>query len=99
MKIIKNLFLTIAAIIHAIYKVIDKFIITPVTKLALLISEKYDKGAGKFEKWISKRNTLIFVSLLLSLLLFFYVDNQASTIIDSAAEVLEKMAEIQSRKI
>ena len=31
---------------------------------------------------------MVFVSLLVSLLIFFYVDNQASTVIDSAAEVL-----------
>ena len=32
--------------------------------------------------------TLIFLSLLMSLLIFFYVDSQASNVIDSAAEVL-----------
>ena len=80
-KFFRNLFRTIGSFI-------DKFIVTPVTKFAMFIGEKADKGAGKFERWLNKRNTLIFVSLLVSLLIFFYVDNQASTVIDSAAEVL-----------
>ena len=80
-KVFKNIFRTIASFI-------DKFIVTPITKFALFIGEKVDKGAGKFERWLNKRNTLIFLSLLMSLLIFFYVDSQASNVIDSAAEVL-----------
>lgn len=80
-KFFRNLFRTIGSFI-------DRFIVTPVTKFAMFIGEKADKGAGKFERWLNKRNTLVFVSLLVSLLIFFYVDNQASTVIDSAAEVL-----------
>ena len=89
MKALKKTIKNIKKIFRIIARIIDKIIVTPITKFGLFISEKFDKGAGKFEKWISKRNTMIFVSLLLALLFFFYVDNQASTIIDSAAEVLE----------
>lgn len=89
MKALKKTIKNIKKIFRIIARIIDKIIVTPITKFGLFISEKFDKGAGKFEKWLSKRNTMIFVSLLLALLFFFYVDNQASTIIDSAAEVLE----------
>ncbi len=89
MKTLKKIIKSIKKFFRVFARIIDKLIVTPVTKFGLFISEKFDKGAGKFEKWISKRNTMIFVSLLLALLFFFYVDNQASTIIDSAAEVLE----------
>lgn len=84
-KFFRNLFRVISSFI-------DKFIVTPITKFALFIGEKTSRGAGKFEKWLNKRNTLVFVSLLVSLLVFFYVDNQASTVIDSAAEVLHNQA-------
>ena len=89
MKPFKKIIKSIKKFFRIIARIIDKIIVTPITKFGLFISEKFDKGAGKFEKWISKRNTMIFVSLLLAILFFFYVDNQASTIIDSAAEVLE----------
>lgn len=88
MKAIKKFIKLVKKFFRVIASFIDKFIVTPITKFALFIGEKADKGAGKFEKWLNKKNTLVFVSLLIALLLFFYVDNQASTVIDSAAEVL-----------
>ena len=89
MKMLKGIIRFFRKIFRGIGRIIDKLFVIPLTRLGLFLGEKSDKGAGKFEKWISKRNTMIFVSLLLALLFFFYVDNQASTIIDSAAEVLE----------
>ena len=88
MKKLKKIIKGIKKFFRITSSVIDKFIVTPVTKLAISIGEIGDKQAGKFEKWLNKRNTLVFLTLLMSLLLFFYVDNQASTVIDSAAEVL-----------
>jgi len=90
MKVLKKIIRIIKKIFRGIGNFIDKCFVTPITKLALFIGEKTDKGAGKFEKWLNKRNTLVFISLLVSLLVFFYVDSQASTVIDSAAEVLHK---------
>ena len=88
MKTLKKIIKFFRNLFRMIGSFIDRFIVTPVTKFAMFIGEKADKGAGKFERWLNKRNTLVFVSLLVSLLIFFYVDNQASTVIDSAAEVL-----------
>lgn len=89
MKTLKKFIKAIKKIFRGIGNFIDRCIVTPITKFGLMIGEKTDKQAGKFEKWLSKKNTLVFVSLLMALLLFFYVDNQASTVIDSAAEVLQ----------
>lgn len=89
MKMLKKIIKTIKKTFRISARVIDKMIVTPVTKLGLFMSEKAGKGAIKIEKWLGKRNTMVFVSLLLAILFFFYVDNQASTVIDSAAEVLE----------
>lgn len=88
MKALKKIIRFFRNIFRGIARFIDKCIITPITKFVLFIGEKTDKQAGKFEKWLNKRNTLVFISLLMAILLFFYVDNQASTVIDSAAEVL-----------
>ena len=88
MKMLKKIIKAIKKFFRMIFNFIDRFIVVPVTKFGLFIGEKSDKGAGNFEKWLNKRNTLVFISLLMALLLFFYVDNQASTVIDSAAEVL-----------
>ena len=86
MKGLKKIIKAIKKFFLGIFNFIDRVIVTPVTKFGLFLGEKTDKNAGKFEKWLNKKNTLVFISLFMALLLFFYVDNQASTVIDSAAE-------------
>ena len=88
MKIIKNFFRTITAIFRTFYKLIDKFIVVPVTKLILIVNDKLGNRTDRFVKWITKKNTLIFISLVLAVLLFLYVDSESTTIINDSAEVL-----------
>lgn len=88
MKIIKNLFRTVAALFRTIYKIIDKFIIVPITKFFVIITDKLGNRTDRFEKWIRRKNTLIFISLVLAVLLFLYVDSESTTIITDSAEVL-----------
>lgn len=88
MKALRNLGRTIAAVFRAIGKVIDKRIITPITKFVLLITEKTGTKTGKFEKWLTRKNTLIFLSLILAIGLFFLVDSKSIVLVDSSAEVL-----------
>lgn len=80
----KKVFLFIKAFI----RLIDKKIITPITKFILLISEKLGKRTDRFERWLVKKNTLLFISLVLSIFLFIMVDNKSITLVDSYAEVL-----------
>lgn len=88
MKMLKKIIKTIKKFIRFIIAFVDKYIVTPITKLALIIGEKTDKNAGKFERWLNKRNTLVFISLIISLMIFFYVDSRSNTMVDSSAEVL-----------
>jgi len=88
MKIIKNFLRTVVSIFRAIYKIIDKFVVIPITKLILLINDKLGNRTDRFEKWIVKKNTLIFISLVLAVMLFLYVDSESTAIITDSAEVL-----------
>ena len=88
MKIIKNLFLTIAAIIHTIYKIIDRLIVLPVTKFFMFIRDKFGNRTDRLEKWLTRKNTLVFISLILSIFLFLYVDSESTVITNNSAEVL-----------
>ena len=60
LKSIKSFFL-------AIWKFIDKKIILPITKLVLGVTGKFDNSGKSFENWLSKRNTLLFISLFFKL--------------------------------
>lgn len=88
MKLIKNFFRMISAILHSLYKILDKFIIIPITKFIVLITEKFGNRTDRFEKWLTRKNTLIFISLILAVLLFLYVDSESTAIITDSAEVL-----------
>lgn len=74
--------------IKNIIKLIDKTIVVPITKFFLMIKEKFDKKSGNLEKWLLRKNTMIFISLLIALIFFFYVDSKSSLLVDSSSEVL-----------
>ena len=78
----------IVLFIKAIIKLIDKKIITPITKFILLITDKMSKRTDRFERWLVRKNTLIFISLLIAIVAFFAIDNKTISLVDSYAEVL-----------
>lgn len=78
----------IVMFIKAIARLIDKKIITPITKFILLLSEKMGNRTDKFERWLVKKNTLIFISLVFAIVAFIVVDNKSIVLVDSYAEVL-----------
>lgn len=74
--------------ISIIIRWIDKKVITPITKVILFLAEKFNKRTDRFEKWLVRKNTLIMLSLLLAIAMFFVVNSKAIVLIDSSAEVL-----------
>jgi YbbR domain-containing protein len=70
-------------------KQIDKKIIIPATKNTMAIYEKYSGSGKQFENWLSKANTLLFISLFLSFFVFVIVDQKIVTFTESSAEVFK----------
>ena len=66
----------------------DKWLITPITKLILKIGEFSKRNSKSIERFIGKKQTLIVISLILSLCVFFIVDGESSATIDQYAEIL-----------
>ena len=74
-----------------IYKLIDKIIIIPITKLILKSGIKFDTSGKKLEKWLSKTNTVLFISLFLSIIIFIGIDQKVIDLSDSSAEVVKNV--------
>lgn len=74
--------------IKNIIKVIDKSIVMPISKFFDKISSKFNKNGNKLERFLVKKNTMIFLSLIIAIIIFFYVDSKSSVLVDSSAEVL-----------
>ncbi len=66
----------------------DKKIIIPITKAVLYVSDLLKDNRRRIEYVLSQKNSLIFISLILSLVLFFVVDTKANLFIESSAEIL-----------
>ena len=74
--------------IKNIIKLIDKSIVMPISKFFDKISSKFNKNGNKLERFLVKKNTMIFLSLIIAIIIFFYVDSKSSILVDSSAEVL-----------
>lgn len=79
----KNIFLIF---IKNLIKLIDKTIVVPITKFFVNISEKVSKNANNLERFLVRKNTMIFLSLIISTSIFFYVES--NVLVDSSAEVI-----------
>ena len=84
MKILK----AIKIFFRNLFKIIDRKIVVPLTKVILKITKLFDSSGKKIENWLSKSNTLLFVSLALAILIFIVIDQKTINFNKSSAEVL-----------
>ena len=75
-------------IIRKIILFFDKCLITPITKLVILITNGFKNNKREIEKFVNKKQTLIVLSLIFAFLVFFWVDKNSDTLINKSAEVL-----------
>lgn len=75
--------------LKSIIKFVDKRIVVPITKLILGLTGSFDKTGKKFENWLSKSNTLLFISLFLALATFIVIDQKILVYNDNSAIVLK----------
>ena len=73
-----------------IFNVFDRYIIIPITRFIFRISKMFSKPNKKFETWLSKSTTLLFLSLFLSVMIFIVVDKKIITFSSQSAEVLKE---------
>ena len=75
-------------VLRSIVAFIDRKIVFPITKVILALSEKFSKSGKFVEHWLSKSNTLLFISLIFAIILYIAVDQKLITMNESSAEVL-----------
>lgn len=78
----------IKKILKSLIVFFDKFIIVPVTKLIVSLTKKVNDSGKGFEKFLSKSNNLLFISLALALVVFIVIDQKIIYYSESSAEVL-----------
>ena len=73
---------------RCIVKFFDKRLITPITKLFVWFTEKSKELGKLFERMVAKKSSLIVLSLLLAIGIFYYIDTKSTIISETSAEVL-----------
>ncbi len=68
---------------------IDKKIIVPITKLIIRLTKGFQSSEKGFETWLSKTNTLLFVSLVVAIITFIVIDQRIIVFTNQTAEVLK----------
>lgn len=71
-----------------IYRIIDKLIVTPISRLIYKIGEISKENSGRFEKVLNRPNVLIYISLACAVALFLLVDSQVINLTENNAEIL-----------
>ncbi len=69
------------------YKTIDKLIITPISTLVYKFQNKLGKDS-KIEKLLNRPNALLILSLIFAVVLFYFVDNDAVSLVNNDAKFL-----------
>lgn len=85
MKTITKMFKKIGSFFS---NIINKLFVLPLSKLVLWINTKFEKPSKTIENWLSRSNTLLFISLLMALAVFIIIDQKILTYSESSAEVL-----------
>lgn len=75
-------------LIKIIFKFIDKRIIIPITKFFVFIGEKLKITDKPLEKALTKKSSMIILSLIFAVIVFFIVDRQNTTLLETNAEVI-----------
>lgn len=78
----------ITKIFKGIFSFFDKWLITPITKGILKITDFFRNNGRGIEKFVTKKQSLIVLSLIFAFAVFFVVDNEANMLVDQYAEIL-----------
>lgn len=84
----KKVIKTIKKLFHRLGLFFDKWLITPITKLILFVLDFFGSSGKNLDKLLSKKSTLVVISLVLAFGTFLVVDNESNVMIDQYAEIL-----------
>lgn len=87
-SLIALLFDGIYTLLSSVYSVLDKILITPIAKLLLLMLKPFRGMSKPFDRIFNNRLMLITLSLLLAIILFFFVDNKTQLIMNNSADII-----------
>lgn len=83
-----KIFKPFVAIFKFIYAILDKLIVTPISKLIYRISKLGKNNGGKLERILNRPIVLIYISLICAIAVFYLVDHKVISLVDNEAEII-----------
>ena len=77
----------VIAFFKGIYNILDKLVITPVSRLLYNISERM-KGKSYLSRLINRPKFLVYASLALAIIMFILIDSKVINLVENDAEVI-----------
>ena len=84
----KKKFNPFMSLCRGIHKVLDKIIVTPISRIVYKFNKVLKKNTGFFEGILNKPQSLIVFSLIIAVLAFLLVDSRALNIVETESEIL-----------
>lgn len=78
----------IGRILKLIYKLIDKIIVIPISRMIYRFNELIRNNSGKFERILNRPNVLLYISLISAISIFILIDSKAINLVQDEAEIL-----------
>ena len=89
-KFLKKIGRVIFIIFESIFKLIDKIIVMPISRLVYNINKSFT-GSNKFNKLLNKPQFLIVLSLIFAVICFLLIDNKVINLVENEAEVIKNI--------
>ena len=83
-----KIFMPFILFFKAIYKFLDKIIVTPISRAIYYLSKKLKSNTSHIEKILNRPNILVYLSLVFAVVVFVLVDKKVITLVETEAEVL-----------
>lgn len=84
----RKLIKLIISIFIGIYKLLDKCIVTPISKFIYRIMSLGKNQNGKIEKILNRPIIILYISLLCAIFIFLLIDRKIISLVDNEAEII-----------
>ncbi|MBR4178489.1 MAG: hypothetical protein IKR57_03985 [Bacilli bacterium] len=91
-KVLSKILKFIGKIFKALYTILDAILITPISKLIYWLGDSLGGKNGRLDKFLNNPTTLIYISLIIALGVFFAVDKKVINLTETEATVLSNQA-------
>lgn len=88
MKKVKVKMNKLISLLKKLYLFFDEKFITPISRAIYFLFEKLKNNPLHIEKFLNRPMVLVYISLFLSIAVFFLVDSQVITLVETEAEIL-----------